>query len=165
MKKLITLLLITTSSVGFSHKFFISIADMEYDSSANRINVSLKVIAHDFELMLYRKFDENIELESCADSSKTGLYIQQYLAHNFKLFSADEQLEMKYLGKELNDRDDCYFYFFFPNVINYTTIKIVNRLLFSISDQQQNIVHYKYKETTKSVTLVASKSEAQLIFE
>lgn len=138
---------------------------MEYDSSANRINVSLKVIAHDFELMLERKFDEKIDLENCADSSKTGLFIQQYLAQNFKLFSSDQQLKMKYLGKELNDRDDCFFYFFFPNVINYTTIKIVNRLLFSISDQQQNIVHYKHKERTKSVTLVASKSEAQLIFE
>jgi Domain of unknown function (DUF6702) len=160
MKTLFLILFLSASYNGFSHKFYISIADMEYDSTLNRITVSLKLIAHDFELMLKRKFGEEIDIETIADSSKEDNYIRQYLAHNFQLYSGDKQMKMSYLGKELNLRDDLFFFFYFPNIIDFTTIKIVNRLLFSISDQQQNIVHYKYLNRMKRVTLIPSESQA-----
>ena len=159
---LVFILLIGTS--GFSHKFYISIADMEYDSAKNRINVSVTMTAHDFERVLKRKFSENLELEKVSDTSEIGNYIQQYLAVNFQLFNEGQQLKMNYLGKEVNNRDELIMYFYFPNIINSTTIKIVNKLLFSVSDQQQNIVHYKCLGRTKSVTLIPSKYEEWITF-
>lgn len=159
MKQLVTILFVLLAGSAFSHKFYISIADMEYDTIHNRINVSLKVTAHDFELVLQRKFERSIDLEAVSDSSEVNVYIKQYLKHNFKIYSQDIPLEMTYLGREVNERDELYFYFYFTDVTDPTTISIINKLLFSVSDQQQNIVHYKYLDRTKSVTLVASKSE------
>lgn len=164
MKTLLIFFLIVAAPVAYGHKFYISIADMEYDSTGQRINVTLKVTAHDFEQVLRRKFDKPIHLEEYTDSSEVGHYIQQYLKHNFKLYSSDKQLEMIYLGREVTNRDDLYFYFFFKDVPDFTSIKIVNKLLFSVSDQQQNIVHYQYKNHTKSVTLVPAKSEDWITF-
>lgn len=160
MKAIITFLILLSSIHVFGHKFYVSIAEMEYDSTQNRINVSVKMTAHDFEQMLSRKFDRKIDLEKTSDTSDVGEFMQMYLKQNFQLHSADTQLEMNYLGKEVDLRGELYCYFYFANVPDPTTIKIVNKLLFSISDQQQNIVHYKYLTVMKSVTLVPSQSEA-----
>ena len=138
---------------------------MEYDSVGNRINVTVKLTAHDLEAVIGRKFDQKIDLEEHSDTSDVGKYLVQYLNHNFQMHSSDQQLKMTYLGRELTDRDDLYLFFFFKDVPNFKTVKITNRLLFSISDQQQNIVHYKYGNRTKSVTLVPAKSTDWITFE
>ncbi|UKN02517.1 hypothetical protein K6119_03150 [Paracrocinitomix mangrovi] len=164
MRNVLLIIILLSSFSGWSHKFFISIADMEYDSIGNRINVTTQMTAHDFELILKRKFQRTITLEEVKDSSDVTHYIEQYLKVNFQLYSADKKLEMIYLGFEVTNRDDLFFYFYFTDVANPATIKIVNKLLFSISDQQQNIVHYKYKNATKSVTLVPAHSEDTITF-
>ena len=164
MKKLLLALLLLIGTAGFSHKFYISIADMEYDTTRKSINVSLTMTAHDFEMVLNRKFGEELHLERVSDTSAVGKFIQQYLSMNFQIFNEDQQLEMNYLGKEVTNRDELNFYFFFPDIINPSTIKIVNKLLFSVSDQQQNIVHYKCLGRTKSVTLIPSKYEEWITF-
>lgn len=137
---------------------------MEYDSTRKQINVSLKMTAHDFEMVLERKFGGNIELEAVKDSSDVDLYIKQYLSHNLQLSSGGKRLTMNYLGKEVTNRDDLYFYLYYTEVGDPTTIDIKNKLLFSVSDQQQNIVHYKYGDRTKSVTLIPAKSEETITF-
>lgn len=164
MKHFLIAFLLLSAHLCFGHQFYISIADMEYDSVNNRINVSLKMTAHDFEHVLELKSGEKLVLEEISDSSAENELIAQYLKHNLKLFSKDEELEMSYLGLEVTNRDDVYCYFFFSNAADYSTIKIINKLLFSISDQQQNIVHYKYSGFTKSVTLVPAKSEEWITF-
>jgi Domain of unknown function (DUF6702) len=165
MKNLILALGILLSANTFAHKFYISIADMEYKELTKKIDVTLKVTAHDFELILNRKFNKEIHLEEVGDSSEVGLYCQAYLRNNFKVISNDQKLEQKYLGKEVTNREDLYFYFSFLNVGNPAHIKIISNLLSSVSDLQQNIVHYKYKNQTKSVTLLPSENKAEIKFD
>ena len=164
MRILLIILTLSTSAMSFGHKYYITIADMEYDSTENRINVSLKMTAHDFEWVMGHQLSKEISLEKVTDSSEGDHFIQQYLKHNFKIFIDDQQLKMNYLGFEVTNRDDLYCYFFFPNVSACTTIKIINKLLFSVSDQQQNIVHFKCLDHTKSVTLIPSKYEERITF-
>ena len=165
MKKLLFLAALIFSLTSFSHKFYISIADMEYKAEENRIDVTLKVTAHDFELVLKRKFDKPVHLEEIADTSEIGRYCQAYLKNNFKVYNEDYSLPQKYLGKEVTNREDLYFYFSFMDVKNPAQIKVVSNLLSSVSDLQQNIVHYKYKNQTKSVTLLPSENKAVIKFD
>jgi len=165
MKNLILILSVLLSVNSFAHKFYISIADMEYKASKKSIDVTLKVTAHDFELILNRKFNTEIHLEEVADTSEVGMYCQAYLRNNFRVMSNDQKLEQKYIGKEVTNREDLYFYFSFVNVGNPAHIKVVSNLLSSVSDLQQNIVHYKYKNQTKSVTLLPSDNKAEIKFE
>lgn len=165
MKKLIFTLSLLLSLSGFAHKFYVSIAEMEYDQENNRIKVSLKMTAHDFEHVLEDKFEGHIHIEKYHDSTEVIQYAASYLSDNFQLFSKDKKCDFQYVGKEVTLRDELYFYFTFENIANPKTIKIVNTLLFSLSDQQQNIVHYKYKDQTKSVTLLPAQSQAQISFE
>ncbi len=165
MKVLLSTFLILLTNALFAHKFYVSIADLAYNESKQRIEGSLKMTAHDFEEVLKAKFNKSFLMEDIADSSVVGRYAQLYLAQNFKVFSGDKELIPKYLGKEVSLTQDLYFYFSFSNVPNPKSIKLYNTLLFDYFPKQQNIVHYTYNHQTKSVTLVPTKNNDSIIFE
>jgi hypothetical protein len=158
--------LVTLSSfAAYGHKYYVSITELEYNAEKNRIEGSLKLTAHDFEEVLEAKFGEKMEIENIADTSAAGIYMKNYLIDHFKLYSGGEQAVPSYLGKEVNVRQELYFYFTFTSIVNPKQIKITNTILFAQFAQQQNIVHYKYAERTKSVTLVSSKKHGKITFD
>lgn len=165
MKNLLIMLLMIAAANGFSHKFYISIADMEYNEEKERIEVSLKMTAHDFEWVLEQRFKSRCTIEEIADSSEVGEYAQDYIRQNFQLFSQNEQCLFTYIGKEVTNTEELYFFFTFSMIKNPAHINIISNLLFSISDLQQNIVHYKYKNQRKSLTLVPSQNKGELKFQ
>ena len=115
--------------------------------------MSLKVTAHDFEYVLEMHFNKKVELESIEKSSKEDQFIMDYLKKHFVVKSNNQQAVMNYLGFEVNERDDLYFYFSFTQISNFKQILVTNTVLFETFEQQQNIVHYKVNDKTKSVTL------------
>jgi hypothetical protein len=166
MKNLISLFtLLIAASPLFAHSYYVSTTNMEFNTQTETIDVSIKTTAHDFEHILETKYNLRIHIETIADSSEIGLYIQTYLAENFIIKSNDVQATMKYIGKEVTLRDELFFFISFAGVKNPKTIQIKNTLLFTEFAQQQNIVHYKLGDLSKSVTLVAAKPESELKFE
>lgn len=161
-KVFILLALVAINSNLLAHKYYVSIANMEYKEADSKIDVSLKMTAHDFEHLLEMKFNKMVHIEEVADSSEIGLFVINYIKENFTVTSASVQADFTYHGKEVTVRDDLYFYFSFSNIISPKTIQIKNILLFSLFAQQQNIVHYKYGEQTKSVTLVPAQTEGEI---
>ncbi|MBK6950649.1 MAG: hypothetical protein IPH24_01020 [Crocinitomicaceae bacterium] len=166
MKNLLSLFtfLLSTGSL-FAHSYYVSTSNMEYNAQTETIDVSIKTTAHDFEHILETKYNLRIHIETIADSSEIGLYIQTYLTENFTIKSNDVQATMKYIGKEVTLRDELFFFISFSGLKNPKTIQIKNTLLFTEFTQQQNIVHYKLGDLSKSVTLVASKPESEIKFE
>lgn len=166
MKSLFSLIIILIAGTSvFAHKYYVSTSNMEYNTETKTIDVSVKMTAHDFESILETKYNIRMHLETIADTSEIGLYIQSYLAENFILTSGEIQATMRYIGKEVTLRDELFFYLSFSEIKDPKTIQIKNTLLFTQFAQQQNIVHYKVGELSKSVTLVSSKPEAELKFE
>ena len=166
MKRFLFIVFIALAAKStYAHKFYVSIADMKYNEAKQRIEGSVKLTAHDFEAVLENKFGQKYELETIVDSSEVGRYIQTYLASHVKLFSNDKQAVPTYLGKEITLRGDLYFYFTFTQIANPAEITIFNTLLFELFPKQQNIIHYQYKEQTKSVTLVPSKTHEKIRFD
>lgn len=159
------LFLSSCSFAAFGHKYYVSIAELEYNASKNRIEGSLKMTAHDFEEVLKEKFGKPLEIESVADTSVAGIYIKSYLVDHFKLYSGGVQAIPAYVGKEVTLRQELFFYFTFTGINNPKEIEIINTILCAQFPQQQNIVHYKYQERTKSVTLVSSKKHEKIVFD
>jgi hypothetical protein len=162
MKFALSLLISCLSVFSFGHNYYVSIANMEYKEAENQVDVSLKMTAHDFEYLLEMKYNQRLHIENIADSSEIGRYIQVYLAENFVLISGGDTAMLNYVGKEVTLRDELFFYFSFTHIRDPKTIQIKNQLLFTLFTQQQNIVHYKYGEKTKSVTLVPSAHSAEI---
>jgi len=163
MKKIsLTFLFLLSITFSFAHKSYVSIANMDYNPTLNQIEVSLKLTAHDFEHILENKFGRTIHLETVLPDSEEEKFIINYLKTHFKISSDDKGLEFNYVGKEVNVKDELYFYFTLNNVTNPKKITVVNTFLFEIFQQQQNLIHYKYESRTKSVTLILSKQKGTI---
>ena len=165
MKNIILLFLLFLSVTGFSHKYYISTANLDYDAEDGKINCSLKLPAHDFEQVLETKFDKRIHVENVVDTSNVGLFINEYLNENFQIWSGGQQCVMEYIGKEVTLRDELFFYLSFWGVKEPNGIKVKNSLLCRTFTKQQNIVHYQYEDQSKSVTLVPSATEAEILID
>jgi len=159
IKLLFTLLLSFTVLYSNAHKSFISIANMEYNESLKQIEVSLKLTAHDFEHVLEKQFGKQIHIENVKKGSVIDKYIVSYLKKHFKVKSQNENTQLKYVGREVTIKDELFFYFTINNIEKPNTIVVQNTFLFELYKQQQNIIHYKYKGQTKSLTLVSLKRE------
>ncbi len=165
MKKLfLVIIVLLSTNVILAHKSYVSIADMEYNEKLDQIEVSLKLTAHDFEYILEKKYNKRIHIENVSDSSAIGRHIQYYLSKHFKITSQKQSASFNYVGKEVNVRDELYFYFTFKNILDPLNIIVSNTFLFELFLKQQNIIHYKIKDKTKSVTLVPSIKEGQLSY-
>lgn len=153
------------STYSFGHKFYVSITELNFNAEKNRIEGSLKLVAHDFEHILEEKFGREIDIEQVADTSQVGLYIQTYLTSHFKVYSDQKLLTPNYLGKEVSLRQELFFYFTFNSVPHPESLSIKSTVLFDYFPNQQNIVHYRYGQQTKSVTLVPSKNHGKIQFD
>ena len=148
-----------------AHKSFISIANMEYNETEKKIEVSLKLTAHDFEHILEKKYGKQIHIENVKTGSNVDQFIIAYINKHFRVASESEKTKLIYIGKEVTIKDELFFYFTLKNVKNPSKIVVNNTFLFEIFEQQQNIIHYKLKGKTKSLTLVSLKKEGTLFFD
>ncbi|WP_027418469.1 DUF6702 family protein [Crocinitomix catalasitica] len=165
MKYFILSILFIFSAQSYAHKYYVSISDLKYNAETETIEGYVKVTAHDLEMILSKAFLEEVELENVSDTSIIGLHIQQYLNENLKIYSNGVQAKQTYVGKEVTLRDELFIYFTFTGIKDPSNIEIHNSLLYEYFKAQQNIVHYKYKKQTKSVTLSAAKNRGILRFE
>jgi len=165
LKLIVSILLTFVSFFSNAHKSFISISDMEYNESTKEIEVSLKLTAHDFEHVLEKKFGKQIHIENVKRGTEVDKFIMDYIVKHFNVTSESEQAVLKYVGREVTIKDELFFYFTIKNVNNPSKVVVKNTFLFEIFEQQQNIIHYKLKGKTKSLTLVSLKKEGILSFD
>ena len=164
-KLILSILLSFSTLVASAHKSFISIANMEYNESNKTIEVSLKLTAHDFEHILEKQFGKQIHIENVEKGTEIDLFIINYIKKHFTVQSQHEKTLLKYVGKEVTIKDELFFYFTIHNIEKPNNIVVKNTFLFEIFEQQQNIIHYKLKGQTKSLTLISIKKEGTLNFE
>lgn len=152
-----------------THRYAITIAEMAYDAPKNRIEVSLKVAAHDFEQLLAQVLHRPVHLEEQPDSSKAehliSTYCEKYLSTHFKLSSGGFPTRFHYLGRELTPHESLYFYFSFSGIHNPKQVTVFSDVMTSLSRDQQNRIHYTYGGVTKSATLSAAQNKATLSFD
>lgn len=166
MKRILILsVFVLLGANSFAHKYFVSILDMEYKPETREIAASLKCTAHDFEHILEHKFNQRIHIENVPDTSEIGQFVQGYLSESIQVWTKAIACPFVYVGKEVTLRDELFFYFKFTEVTFPTEITIKSTFLQEEFAAQQNIVHYKYKDLTKSVTLVSSKNKETIKFD
>jgi len=164
-KLILSILLMFASLFASAHKSFISISNMEYNETTKEIEVSLKLTAHDFEHVLEKKFGKQIHIENVIEGTEVDKFIINYISKHFNIQSESEKGLFNYIGREVTIKDELFFYFTIKNVKNPLKIVVKNTFLFEIFQQQQNIIHYKLKGKTKSLTLVSLKKEGILFFD
>lgn len=137
----------------YAHEYYFSFANIEVDTVDERIEVSLKMSAHDVEHYL---IDHNYKdkFEDIKEETEVYNFIQKWMRSNFSIAVNDVILPMKLQGFEVQNDDDLYFYFsidFMPP--KKCTFTIQNTLLFDFFPAQQNRIIFKWGDFEKTASL------------
>ncbi|OEK09057.1 peptidase E [Flavivirga aquatica] len=162
----LTFILILLPLFAFTgiHKYYISVTQIDYIEKSRSIQITSRVFIDDFEALLRERFDENITLADKDESVKNvNFYTERYLKEKIKIKVNDKLVNLVFLGKEY-DGDIMRFYLEIEKIEKIESIEIINRVLFDLFEDQQNIVKTKINSKQKSFILIPQKDKALLKF-
>ena len=126
------------------HDFHVSHTTLHYNEKTNSIEITSKVSIEDLEETLESINFTKLNLGNKNENKSANLFIKNYFSKHLKIVVDGEDLNFKWVGKEIsNDLHDIYLFFEILNFKSFTeieSIKIENSILLERSKKQSNIV-------------------------
>ena len=124
-----------------AHKFYTSLARVEYNEEAKTVEVALRVFADDLELALTRRSGRRVYLDRTKDAPDLVI---AYLRETFEITGRDgRRAELRWVGMETEaDRAWLYFEAPLPDGLSGATLR--DRVMLELFRTQVNLVNLKY---------------------
>lgn len=162
--------LVFTLIVGFiltssntKHEYYVSVTNIEYAKEQQSVQIISQIFIDDFETLIRERYDETITLAEDDEPEIVDEYMKRYLKDKLKITINGTTHSLNYIGKEYKD-DITYCYLEIENIKNIKSIHVVNRILFDVLEDQQNIVRLKLLNKNKSFLLISDNDECVLNF-
>jgi hypothetical protein len=155
-KKLFLLLLIVPFFAFTSHKYYLSLTQIEFNGPKNSIEVITNLFVDDIETALNEIHSKEFKLDTKKELKDADTYFKKYLQKNIAFKVDGKPVEFEYLGKEY-DGDIVFFYLEIKNIERVTKIEVENSLLVKHFPEQQNLVKSKVNKKHKSIMLTKKK--------
>ena len=156
------MVLLTLNLAATAHEYYLSITKIEWNAKSSSFEVSIKLTAHDLERVLEADGGEKLNLGSDIEASDADERIVQYLKKVFGLTVNGESCNWSYVGKEVNLDDNMWVYIEIPNIKEISSIEVKNGLLMDMFPAQQNHIHLKLSDETKTIVLMGDKRQGEL---
>lgn len=143
------------------HDFHVSLAEMSYNETTEAFELSLKIFIDDLEDVIKDHSGTTCNLNTTKEYAKADSLIGNYLIENFILRVDQEKQSVQYLGKEYED-DAAWIYIEIPAQAPKEELRIQNKLLMELYDDQVNILHLNVLNHSESFLMRKEKSEAIL---
>lgn len=156
------LLLLSFTSL---HKFYVSVTNIAYSEKDSAFQITSRIFIDDLDRLLLERYDVNAQLDTPDESKMADAYIEKYFRSKFVVEFNGEPATYTFLGKRY-DTDVVICYLEIPNVklSEIKTMSVQNEILTDLFDEQQNVVHVKWKENKKSFVLIKEKNKGMLNF-
>lgn len=161
--KIVKVLFLCFLSLSFTHKFYLSVTNIEYNEAEKSVQIISRIFIDDFQLLLKERYDYNEELASEKETKQANELIAKYFSEKLTITINGEQKQLEFLGKEYED-DMMVSYIEIPNVTAIESIVVQNKMLFDVLEEQQNIIHAKINNQRESVMLIKENDKALLKF-
>lgn len=124
-----------------AHKFYTSLARVEYNAETKTVEVALRVFADDLELALTRRSGRRVYLDQTKDAPDLVI---AYLRETFELRGRDgRKAELRWVGME-TEADVAWLYFESPLPDGPAGATLRDRVLLELFRAQVNLVNLKY---------------------
>lgn len=164
MKRIVLLTLVLLSTSAFTlHKYYVSVSEVNYVKEEQAVQIITRLYTDDFEAILKQRYDDNANLVNSKASPMTMSYIKKYFKKKFIVTINGEEKATNFIGKEFED-DMIVCYIEVPNIESIKSIKIENTLLFDLTEDQQNMMHFDVNGKKKSFILRYGNDKGMLNF-
>ncbi|XOV68056.1 MAG: DUF6702 family protein [Fluviicola sp.] len=146
-----------------AHDYFFAFAEMEYNVVTERVELTVTVTTHDFELALEEqgtKIDNIISL-----TEKEIETVQTYMNKHVQLISGFESTLFKYMGNEVSLDGTSNWYFESEPIAFQEEISIRFDLLMDVFPEQQNKVTLYHKDKTFTAAFTPIDKTKQIYIE
>jgi hypothetical protein len=162
-KKIILLLFIIPLLSFSTHKYYLSLTQIEYRSKLQSVQLTINVFIDDIEVALNKDYNIDLQLDTDKELKDNDVYFKKYLKEKLHLKIDNISKDFNYIGKEY-DGDLVYFYLEIEDVTKVNTIEVSNKILTTHFPQQQNLIKSKVGKNHKSILLNAKNDKGLLKF-
>ena len=162
MKKFVCIFLLFTLAFT-SHKYYLSLTQVEYNKEQNRLEVIINVFMDDIEIAVNKEYDVDLRLTTKQELEDVDIYFKKYLLKNLSFLVNDKPVEYSFLGKEY-EGDLVYFYIESSVIEDPSALQVNNTILFDYFEQQQNVIKFKNGSKRQSKILSKNNNKALLNF-
>lgn len=150
-------------SFGVAHKFYVSVTNVVYSEKSTSFQITSRIFIDDLQEVLKERYGIDTELASKNEAPITDTYIERYFRTKFAVELDGEIVPYTFLGKTYdNDVVICYLELENVDLSKLQSIAIQNEILTDLFDEQQNIVHLKWKGNKKSFVLIKENNKGML---
>lgn len=158
---LIMLPMITGASL---HKFYVTTTKIEYNSEKKSLQIISKIFIDDIEDVLQLRYDPEISLSTKKERKKDEAYLKKYVLEKMVIHLDGTEKRVNYIGREY-ENDMVKIYLEVIPVDDFSEIEVENKILFDLTNEQQNIVHIKHHDVRRSLVLTPENPNGMLNFD
>ena len=160
----IILFLFIIPLLSFStHKYYLSLTQIEYRNELESVQITINVFMDDIEEALNKDYNIDLQLTTEKELQNNDVYFKKYLKEKLHLKIDDKTKEFNYIGKEF-DGDLVYLYLEIENIKEIHSIEVENKILTTHFSKQENLIKAKVHKTHKSILLNAENDKGLLKF-
>ncbi|MCC7331969.1 MAG: hypothetical protein IT232_05100 [Flavobacteriales bacterium] len=163
-RKYISILILILFSSFYLHEYYVSITDGKYDVKKQTLQFSIKFIGHDLEKALEKAGTPNLQLGTKSELINSNEFLLKYINSKFVIKNNGKPLQLKFIGKEINNDDDIYCYIETEKINEFGQLEVFNSLLTEVFSGQENILYLEIKEKKVNFTFNYEKTINTITF-
>lgn len=152
-----------TAPVNNLHPFYISVTEINQNTTDKTLEVSCKFFADDFEQTIEKASKAQLDITGSRDKGLFDKYIPAYINNHLTLNVGGKKASLNYIGYE-KDKESVYCYFEVLNVSDVKQFEISNNLLYDFTKEQINIMHVTLNGKRQSFKLNFPETQAAYQF-
>ena len=151
--------------LAWLHPIHLSICEIEYDQSRQALEITHRIFIDDLELSLRNKYSlQTLDITLPNNGMTTDEMVRDYLKDNFQLAVNGKDFPYDYLGHEV-EGDILYCYVEAIKVKKLKKIRVQNKILHELYDDQTNLVHVNNGNGIKSLKLDRGSDTDELVYD
>ena len=144
------------ASAGAAHKYYTSLAQVEYNAGSKSVEVSLRVFADDLELALTRRAGRKVSLDRTKDAAS---HVLAYLRDTFEIRNRDGATKtLKWVGMEVRS-GVAWLYVEAEMPEGLSGARLRDHVLFELFAEQVNTVSVRYPGAKTDLVFVRGVGE------
>ncbi len=146
-----------------AHKFYISVTNVVYSEKDDALQITSRIFIDDLDRLLNERYGIKAKLATPNEAKVANEYIEKYFRTKFVVELNGEPVAYNFLGKSYdNDVVICYLEIANTNFEGLKTLSVQNEILTDLFEEQQNVVHLKWKGQKRSFVLIKENNKGML---
>ena len=150
-------------SFSSHHPLFISVTEIEFNSTNKALQITCKIFIDDFETALRKKYNTKVDLIDEKFKTAMNPLVNDYIQKHLSIITDGKPASLQFLGFEQQE-EGIISYYEAKNVAQVQKMEVVNNILYEYQSQQMGIIHVMVNGERKSTRLNNPDSTVSFMF-